>query len=100
WATSVEIVDTFEQVGLKSSRPEDFNTEWDLLFAYAGAAIAITEGTPVPPGMPESREAISAALKEINADQMLRRITSWSSSIRFVSKLEGRGSHFLLSLDP
>lgn len=50
WATAVEIVDIFSEAGLKSSTPDDFTTDWDYFFAYSSAAMALQEGTPLPPG--------------------------------------------------
>lgn len=99
WATAVEIVDTFENVGLKSSRPDEFNSEWDYFFAYAGAAVALREGTPVPLGMPDSKVGITEAMKSVDADRLLGRLVGWSSSMRHVSKRGERGTYFILSLD-
>ncbi|MFJ6041791.1 RelA/SpoT domain-containing protein [Brachybacterium paraconglomeratum] len=99
WATAVEIVDTFENVGLKSSRPDEFNSEWDYFFAFAGAAISLREGTPVPPGVPDTKAGITEAMKKMDADRLLRRLMSWSSSMRHVSRRGERGTHFILSLD-
>lgn len=99
WATSVEIVDTFEQSGLKSSKPDEFNSEWDYFFAYAGAAIALQENTPVPEGMPNSKEGVRKALADLDAGRLIQRVNNWSTSMRHITKLGGRGKYFLLSLD-
>lgn len=99
WATSVEIVDTFEQSGLKSSKPDEFNNDWDYFFAYAGAAIALIEGTPVPHGMPETETGVRKGLADLDAGRLVQRVSDWSSSMRHITKLGGRGQYFLLSVD-
>lgn len=99
WATSVEIVDAFEQSGLKSSNPEEFSNDWDYFFAYASAAISLIEGTPVPPGMPETEAEIREALADLRAERLVRRVSSWSSSMRHISETGSKGLHFLLSVD-
>lgn len=99
WATAVEIVDIFSQAGLKSSAPDNFETDWDYFFAYSSAAMALEEGTTPPPGAPDTPEAVRQALSEIKALELISKIESWSRTMSEVLTEKTKGIHYLLTLD-
>ena len=99
WATAVEIVDTFAGTSIKTSDPTEIETTWDHYFALTSAAMAVTEGSPVPPGTPRVAGEIRQELRTIGAETLTPRIASWSQTIRETSTIASRGSYFLLQLD-
>lgn len=99
WATALEIVDTFEKTGLKTSGGGTPTTPWGNFFLAASAAMALDEGCPTPGSGPSNRDEVSDWMREYDGAARLEKISGYSSTIKVLQPKVARGEHFILELD-
>lgn len=98
WATAVEIFQTLTGYALKT-KIKAAKPEWIRFFALVSAAMAISEGRPVPPGTPcESAEIIDVLRALPETDKILEKLAAWGYAIDTIP-VQGGADAFLLILD-
>lgn len=99
WATAVETVGTFLRQALKSSQGHE---EWLRFFALMGSALAYREKSPIVPGTPDNRPALTKELRRISkALGVVNRLQTYGAAMQTLEDgLGSRAHYFLLILDP
>ena len=98
WATAVETVGLFTGQALKSSIGEK---DWLRFFSLASAVMAIHEGTPSVPGVPQTADELRVELRKLMSDlDVASHLRSYSGAMHLLGFKETNGDHyFLLELD-
>lgn len=101
WATAVETVGVFTGNGLKFNQGSE---KWIELFKLFSALFAIEEGTPLPEGVPESKEGLIGQIlsldEELGAIDKMHTIGVVSKTVGHVQKTVKNGYYLLqLNLD-
>lgn len=97
WATAVETAGTFTKVALKSNKGQP---HWLRFFALMGSMLAIKEGTPVGPDMPNSVEEIREELRHLNRTHYI--IAAFENFKAVIPSIEQQRNafYYLIELDP
>jgi hypothetical protein len=95
WATALEIVDTFTNQALKSSRG---NKDWLNFFIYAAAEFAKLERRPIG-AIPEGVDSHSELLRLEKKLNVVARLNAFAvSADHIMQKQDGKTDYFLLEL--
>lgn len=96
WATTVEVVDTIAQEGIKAGRG---SADWRRFFALMSSAIARKEGTALVPETPSLEAELFAEISDLAERlQVDSRLRSYSVSVAADRVVPG-SEIFLLTLD-
>jgi ppGpp synthetase/RelA/SpoT-type nucleotidyltranferase len=98
WATAVEAVGTFTRQALKSSQGEE---NWLRFFALMGGAIAIREGTPLVPNIPERKKELKRELQHYaRLLDVQNRLEGYAFALQIQEEMGVKDAHyFLVELD-
>ena len=98
WATAVETVGTFIGDELKSNQG---NQAWLRFFALMSSAIALSEGTPLVPNTPVSRQEVANEIRQLDQElQVSERLSAFQTLTAQISGPRGRRNRlFVLELN-